>query len=189
LAGLFAIAQASGQINDTGGGFSSIRLPERDGINCLYLQLRLLEYSGTYETLLAAVPSRPERTSMAELGEAARHLGFNLVPARLTMGELSKMGAPTLVFMEEAGIGSGRFDLLLGFSEGEAHMIDGTFMTCHGTMPIDRFRRGWTGFALVRELSSPWRRRWLGVAFGAVLGAAATWLANRVTRQATNVIR
>lgn len=183
LVGLLIIGQAPGQANKTGGDLSSWRRPERDGVNCLYLELRLLGYTGTYEALIGAVPGRPEQASMAGLAEAARRLGFGLVSAKLTVSDLSKLRTPPVVLFEEAGAGSGRFDLLLGFSEGEAHLIDGRFITRHGRMPIDRFRRGWTGFALVPGSVSPWPRRWLGVAIGSVIGATTVWLAGRVARR------
>lgn len=183
LVGMLVIGQARGLANKRGGDLSPWRRPERDGVNCLYLQLRLLGYTGTYEAIIAAVPGSTEQGSMARLAEAARRLGFDLVPAKLTVSDLSKLRTPPMVLFEEAGAGSGRFDLLLGFSEGEAHLIDGRFITRHGRMPIDRFRRAWTGFALVPGPVSPWPGRWLGVAVGSLIGGTAVWLAGRVARR------
>jgi hypothetical protein len=160
------------------------RRPGRDGVNCLYLHLRLLGYKGTYEQVLAAVPGGAERKSLADLAKAANRLGFNLVPAKLTVADLSKLRVPPVIIFEEAGAGSGRFDLLLSFFEDQAHLIDGRFMTCHETIPIDRFRRGWTGLALVPGSAPPWTGRCLGIALGGVVAGTTLWLAGRLTRRA-----
>lgn len=181
---LLAIGHVSGVAGEAVGDFTRIRSPERDGVNCLYIQLRLLGYSGTYENVIAAMPGGVDQASLAELAEAARRLGFHLVPVKQTVVELSSdRRSPMVILFEEASPGEGRFHVLLAFSQKmeKVLLIHGEFIT-RIEMPIDRFRRGWTGFALMPQSVSPWPKRVLGMIAGAVLAWSATWLARRIIR-------
>lgn len=165
-----------------GDDFACWRCPERDGVNCLYLQLRLLGYTGTYEEVVAAVPGGAEQASLSGLAQAARRLGFVLVPAKLTVAELDNLRLPTVILFEETEFGRGRFHLLVELLPSEAGLVDGAFITLSiERMSIDRFRRGWTGFALVPQLTSQWPRRVFLMASGALLAGTGIWLARRIT--------
>jgi hypothetical protein len=172
----------AGASEEATGNFARWRCLGRDGVNCLYLQLRLLGYAGTYEEVVAAVPGGPEQANLGGLAEAASRLGFALVPAKLTVAELASLGSPTVILFEETDLGRGRFHLLVGLSSSQAYLVDGGFIRHGEQMPIDRFRRGWTGFALVPRSASPWPGRVLGMAAGAVLAGTAGWLARRAAR-------
>ena len=166
----------------TGDDIARWRCPERDGVNCLYLQLCLLGYKGTYEAVVAAVPGGSEQASLGGLAQTARRLGFALVPAKLTVAELDNLRLPTVILFEETEFGRGRFHLLVELSPSEAGLVDGAFITLSfKRMPIDRFRRGWTGFALVPQLASPWPGRVFLMASGALLAGTGIWLARRIT--------
>ena len=165
------------------GDFSRWRCPERDGVNCLYLQLCLLGYKGTYEEVVSVVPGSAEQASLGGLAQAARRLGFALVSAKMTVAELSNLRSPVVVLLEDAELGHGRFHLLLGFSASKVHLVDGGFNTRFGMMPIDRFRHGWTGFALVPRSASFWPGRAFGTALGAVTVGVAVWFARRAGRE------
>lgn len=179
---LIAIGHAGGMGSEPEGDFSQWRCPERDGVNCLYLQLRLLGYAGSYEQVVEAVPGGAEHASLAGLAEAAKRLGFVLVPTKLSISELTRLRSPVITLFEEAELGRGRFHFVIGFSQTKAHLIDGNFITRY-EMPIDQFRRVWTGFAVIPQPASPWPRRALGTAIGAMLVCLATWLAHLVVRK------
>jgi hypothetical protein len=177
------IGQVGDMADESGGNFPRWRCPERDGVNCLYLQLRLLGYTGSYEEVAAAIPGNGEQASLGGLAKAARRLGFPLVPAKLTVAELSNLRSTAVILFEDAGLGCGRFHLFLGFSPSGVHLVDGGLITRSGRMPLDRFRRGWTGFALVPQSPSPWPGRWLGVIVGGVVAGMAAWLVRRADRR------
>jgi hypothetical protein len=165
---VLAVGQASSQARESGTDPSRWRRPERDGVNCLFLQLRLLGYDGTYEQVVAAVPGGAERASLGALARAARRLGLELAPTKLTFAELSALRSPVVILFEESEVGRGGFHLLVELTPSQAHLVEGSLIARGEWMPIDRFRRGWTGFALVPVPRSPW---W-GLGLGTVLGAA-----------------
>lgn len=180
---LLAIGQADGAKGEQGSVFVRWRCPEYDGVNCLYLQLRLLGYTGTWEEVIAAVPGGAERASLSGLAKAARRLGFPLLPAKLNMAELSTLSSPTVILFEEKEVGRGRFHLLVKLFPSQAHLVDGGFITRGELMPIDRFRRGWTGFALVPRSASPVAGTLARLVLGVVTAVAAVWLARSAARR------
>jgi hypothetical protein len=172
-----------GAAGEPGGGPAPWRRPERDGVNCLYLQLRLIGYTGRYQEVVTAVPAAAERASLDGLARISRRLGFELVPAKLTVAELASLGSPTVILFDEPGLDGGRFHLLLGLSRDHADLVDGTLITRRPlTISLDQFRRGWTGFALVARSRSPWPGRGLGASIGA-LAVAGVWLTRRSARR------
>jgi hypothetical protein len=179
---LFVVGPAAGRAGELQGDQAPWRCPERDGVNCLYLQLRLLGYAGTYEAVGTAVPGGAERANLSGLAQAARRLGFALVPAKLSVAELACLASPTVILFEETELGQGRFHLLVEVSPTQVSLVDGGIVTRGERMSIDRFRRSWTGFALVSQAASPWPGRVLGLAAGAVTVAVAGWLARCTAR-------
>jgi hypothetical protein len=178
------IGAASGAASAPSSDASLWRSPARDGVNCLYLQLRLLGYTGTYEKVVEAVPGGADWPSLGALAQAARRLGFDLVPVKLNMTELSSLRSPVVILFEDAELGHGRFHLLLGFSPSTAHLVDGKLITRYEIdMPMDQFRRGWTGLALVSRSNASWQGRWIGVTIGGIVAGAIVWLACRYARR------
>jgi hypothetical protein len=145
----------------TADGRAYYRIPAYDAVNCLYIQLRLLGYTESYEAFRAKVPEAPRSLSLASLGDLGGKLGFRLVPVQMTMSELANAGTPVLVHFEEAGFGSGRFLLFLGTDRtgSTVALIDGSHVT-RVEMSRDQFRRKWTGYALIQRASTP-RRSWV----------------------------
>jgi hypothetical protein len=179
---LLVIGPAGGAPGELGDDSASWRRPEFDGVNCLYLQLRLLGYTGTYKEVVAAMPEGAEKASLGGLAQAAARLGFTLAPIKLTVAELARLRSPVVILFEEAGLGHGRFHLLLGFSPTKAVLMDGKFVI-YIEMPKDRFRRAWTGLILVPRSTSPWSGRWLKAALGAVGAVVVVWLARYTARR------
>jgi hypothetical protein len=163
--------------DETGGNFVEWRCRQRDGVNCLYLQLRLLGYTGSYEDVVNAVPGDLAQPTLASLAQAARRLGYCLVPVKMTAAEVFDLRFPTIIHFEEKGIDNGRFHLLLGSTATMVHLVGGEFITRYRLrMSKDRFRRGWTGYALVPGSPSHWPGRILGIASGALMIMGIHWL-------------
>jgi hypothetical protein len=163
--------------DETAANFVSWRCGQRDGVNCLYLQLRLLGYTGRYEDVVNAVPGDLAQPTLASLAQAARRLRYHLVPVKMTAAEVFDLRFPTIILFEEKGIGNGRFHLLLGCTATLVHLVGGEFITRYQLhMSKDRFRRGWTGYALVPSSPSHWPGRILGIAGGALMVMGIHWL-------------
>jgi ABC-type bacteriocin/lantibiotic exporter with double-glycine peptidase domain len=123
-------------------------------------------------------------SSLGDLAKAARRLGFDLVPAKLTMVELANLGVPAVILFEEMDVGRGRFHLLVALSSSHVHLVNGQFMVRGEIMTIDRFRRSWTGFALVPRQDPGWSRRILVVMTAAFLAGALVWISGRKLKEA-----
>jgi len=117
----------------------------------IFVQTRSgIRYRDLCEIVGDGSPSMTLKT-MAKLG---RRLGFPMRAVKLTVAELAAIEPPIVIHVEEGGIGSGRFMLVLGVGEAGADLIDGSAMT-YTQLSRDRFRRGWTGYALI-DAGPPW---------------------------------
>src|SRR5438876_5817956 len=67
------------------------RTRENDGINCLYIQLRLLGYAESYEKFRVRSPESGKYTSLQSLAALASEVGFDLVPVKLTYAQLGSL--------------------------------------------------------------------------------------------------
>lgn len=154
---------------------SGCRRPEYDAVNCLYLQLRLLGYTESYEAFRDRVTGDPRHMSLKSLADLGRRLGFLLIPVTMTFSELAKTKSPVILHLEDNGIGSGRFILFLGMDETRIDVIDGSYITFE-QMLNDRFRRKWTGYALVAQPLIDWQMWLRRCAATLVIAGAAVWL-------------
>lgn len=171
------LAPVAARAEETGGNFISWRCRQRDGVNCLYLQLRLLGYTGSYEDVVNAVPGDLAQPTLASLVQAAGRVGYHLVPVKMTAAEVFDLRFPAIIHFEEKGVDNGRFHLLLGSTATMVHLVNGEFITRYRLrMSKDRFRRGWTGYALVPASPSHWPGRILGMAGGALMILGIHWL-------------
>lgn len=131
------------------------RLPENDGLNCLYLQLRLMGYPKPYESYLQEIGHRAVPHDLASLKATAGRLGFSLVPSRLTMTEVDSVPVPVIAHLERGERGSGYFGLIIDTNEREVVVFHGGMASIE-VLPRDNFRREWSGFALVPGEQSEW---------------------------------
>jgi ABC-type bacteriocin/lantibiotic exporter with double-glycine peptidase domain len=127
------------------------RLPQNDGVNTLYLQLRLLGYSGGYANLRDQMGGIETPASLDAVEATAERLGYRLVAKKLTSQDLASWPSILMVHQEEA-VGHGCFSLLLGRVGDQAALISGSDMEIH-LVPFDAFLRSWSGYALVEEPS------------------------------------
>lgn len=131
------------------------RLPENDGINCLYLQLRLLGYDGSYQTFRRQTSDAGNFQTLNSLASLARRLGFQLLLRKLTASEFASIRGPVLVHMEHGGISSGAFSLFL-YGDGRSVVLVRGLSMRRRQMPSDSFERAWTGYALVPRQTRNW---------------------------------
>jgi ABC-type bacteriocin/lantibiotic exporter with double-glycine peptidase domain len=145
-------------IKPEGLGF---RTPENDGVNCLYVQMRLLGYSKKYsefrDQFWAEPRNEPGLVTLASLSNFAQKLGLRLVPVKMTVADLANVRSPVIVHFEEHGVESGRFHLYLGMDELDRSvcLVRGERVVCDW-MPRDQFRRNWSGYALVPQPAISW---------------------------------
>jgi hypothetical protein len=132
------------------GTLASWRLPCNDGINCLYIQLRLLGYSGDYEALWRQISGGNPLQTLESLALAAGQVGFKLRSRKLTFSELTSARKPMIVHMEEEGVASSGFSLFLFGTPQSVALIEGPSARYIET-PVGHFGRAWTGYALVPE--------------------------------------
>jgi predicted double-glycine peptidase len=157
------------------------RTPENDAVNCLYVQLRLLGYAETYQAFCERLSVETQPFSLASLASQSRALGFPLVPVKMTISELAQVRAPAIVHFEEIGVSKGNFHLFLGAAEDGTSclLIHGTHVT-REWMPRDRFRRGWTGYALVPRSPFAWGLWARRITAGLIVMGLGTWFAGRM---------
>lgn len=125
------------------------RRAEWDGVNCLYLQMRVLGVRLPYEKFLDRVLAAEDVDSFAGLEKLGRESGCSVITVRSSFKAIREARVPIVAHMEDDTPGrGGGFVLLLGFNDGFVSMIDGR--TVGATqMSEDEFRRAWSGYALV----------------------------------------
>jgi hypothetical protein len=124
------------------------RTREADGVNCLFLQMRLLGYPQTYQKFRNAIGDIHEFQDIASLAHLAEHNGVDLVPVKLKSSELLRIGYPVLVHVEPEGVNTGGFCLFLGGNDHLIELIEGSSVR-RIEMERERFLRIWSGYALV----------------------------------------
>ena len=151
------------------------RTSSRDGINCLYLMLRLHGHTVSYEKLDAALVLRPNQTSLLSLAEVAGSFGVPLAVKRYAPAEMAELPLPLIVHMYNTRQDGGRFVLIYHVPQDES----GKFGTIEAgsralvELSSDEFRRHWSGMLLVPHRSS---FRWpIACAFNSFLLAGYCW--------------
>lgn len=124
---------------------------DRDGMNCLYLQLRLLGYRGSYGSYLDAIRQHLPLRDFTGLSAAARACGVSVAPARLTLQELQTARLPVICYIEQSDDRHGQFVLWAGLADSSAReaalVLGGPTLLVREDMDV--FRREWSGVALV----------------------------------------
>lgn len=124
------------------------RTHSRDGVNCLYLQMKWNGLPTGYRSFRDRIGDGRPMETLTDLAAAAQLFGHRLQPARLTATQLMGMRDPVIVHQEPTGIESGRFALLLRLDKQAARLIDGPDMRWT-EVPREQFERNWSGYALV----------------------------------------
>jgi ABC-type bacteriocin/lantibiotic exporter with double-glycine peptidase domain len=152
-----------------------VRTPRNDGLNCLYLILRLFEKPPRYEDLRAALAPGPDGNNLAEIRTAARSAGLKTRVVKSTPDALRRGPFPMIAALDDPAENSGRFVLLVGLAEDKCILIDGGYALLK-QVTIDDFRRNWSGYVLVAEPGSR-ATAYVSVGVGVVaLAAYGAWL-------------
>jgi len=150
LATLYRIQDCVGHQGNYTTELLQWRTARNDGLNCLYLQLRLLGYEEPFEVYLREALRRKVPGDLKSLASFAEQLGFKLQPARLTMRELERMKSPVTVHLEREHPAGGYFVLVQQLAKHHVVVVDGPSATFR-VFSRDLFRRQWTTYALVPE--------------------------------------
>jgi hypothetical protein len=125
------------------------RTAANDAVNCLYLQLVLAGHPVEYARVREAVFAQGGAVNMVALREAAGHCGLPMKLVRCGPDELRRLPEPAIVYVHGTRTRGG-FALLCNLDDERCDLIAGA-TACIREVEIDRFRRDWSGFALVRE--------------------------------------
>jgi Peptidase C39 family len=138
------------------------RVPERDGVNCLYLFLHMSGQPVEYPSIQRAL-RKEGAYSLLDLRDAARRLGVNASVRKWNPETLWHSRVPVVAYVERLQGGrAGSFVLFLGGEEDTCSYIDSATAVIM-QVPADNFRRGWTGYVLV---PGPSKEAW---------GASVSW--------------
>jgi ABC-type bacteriocin/lantibiotic exporter with double-glycine peptidase domain len=123
------------------------RIPQNDGLNCLYMLFKLHGKSIDYATLKSAFEGSDHGVSLGRLRDIGRESGLSMSVYKCRPMDLARAGRPVVAFIEGSeGLG-GSFDLILDVDESRCLLIDGggAYLS---EVPIDQFRRSWSGYVL-----------------------------------------
>jgi ABC-type bacteriocin/lantibiotic exporter with double-glycine peptidase domain len=135
------------------------RVPQRDGLNCLYVFLRLHGSEVSYEQLEAMLTSRKPKggtVTLLDLKETARSCGLAVEIQSCPPGAELHARLPAITTLESVRERGEAFALLFERPDQERNMYlmyGGSAWL--GRLPIDEFLRSWSGLILT---TSPLRR-------------------------------
>jgi ABC-type bacteriocin/lantibiotic exporter with double-glycine peptidase domain len=124
------------------------RTAANDAVNCLYLQLAILGHPVDYARVREAVFAKGGAVSMVTLREAAGRCGLPMKLVRCGPDELKRMPKPAIVYVHDTRSGGG-FALLYSLNDERCGLVSGVAYILQEE--VDKFRRDWSGFALVPE--------------------------------------
>ncbi|MCB9871150.1 MAG: hypothetical protein H6837_14930 [Planctomycetes bacterium] len=174
LAACLATAGNAQQSFETDGPVSASfwRTTQNCGANCLYLLLRAHGHDITYQRVVEATRIGARGSSLAELAQSARNLGF---PVRLGKGspeDLRHARLPILIHTDPSTGDvrtTGHYLVVTAIDQqtGIVHLFDG-LSALKTTVAMHDLRRTWSGYVL--EIDDSDANRWkLAIAFGSVL--------------------
>src|SRR5262249_3208287 len=152
--------------------------------NCLYLQMRIHGHPVDYDQVVQHVDVGPRGNDLAELHRAASELGFPTAIIQCAPDDLTGCPLPVIAHLDHPETERGHFVLVTACQEARVGVIDGT--TALGMdIPMDRFRRQWSGYLLVPASAT---LAWLPWVVSLVSGAAVLagfwwWRVRRVYAQ------
>ncbi len=152
------------------------RTAERDGVNCLYLLLRLHGHAVRYDELESTVTPGSRQVSLLTLMEVARDFDLPFTPKRCSPSDLAKLPSPMIAHINDVRHGGGRFILVYNVPQnanGKFGVIEAGTAKLN-ELSVDRFRRSWSGLVLIRDRQAlSWQLVWAVNLF--VLGGYSWW--------------
>lgn len=142
------------------------------GVNCAYVWLRMASIDVSYEECRERIGVGENGSSLLKIKD---FLGSRSLHAEVVKGGpklLSEIGYPSIAHFETDLNSTGHFVLVLGQLDDQIEFIDGMNAT-HHVIPTNDFLRHWSGYLLVRRVSTRSGMPWIVLA--AVGGSALAW--------------
>lgn len=154
-AGVARAAEPAGRPPSPAEAAATWREEKKCALNALYLLLKLHHRPVPYDDLGRRLAVTSRGTSLAEVRRCAGTLGLPARVVRTTPESLARRRLPAIAHTEEEEGTTGHYVVVLAVDEGGVETIDGTTAILK-VVPMDEFRRRWTGFLL--EVEGPsWR--------------------------------
>lgn len=152
----------------------------RCGVNCVYIYLKANGLGVRFRELLESTPIGSKGSSIRDLCEGAKAVGYKLEAYKCPVRMLSVLKPPILVHMDQATgdvESTGHYVLVNGIDDkkGRVEVFDGGLAQA-GTMSLEQFRRRWSGVVVrLAPATYPWP--WLALLF--IGGAGCLWRLGR----------
>jgi Peptidase C39 family len=145
-----------------------------DGLNTCYLLLRLYNIDVDYFELRRQMPTGAKGPSLLDLRDLCVRHGMPVTVTAATPDHLQNEFLPVIVHSSLRVKDPGSFAIVLSCSDDLVFIIDGSFCSFLA-VPMDKFRREWSGYILKPDRAFDFRPAFL--ACGACLaGLSAYWI-------------
>ena len=160
---------------------TTFRSSESDAINCVYMMLHYDNITSTYDDLFHSVRSLGAGgASLLDIARLLTELGRRSAVYRWDMDDLERNALPVVSYMDNArGENRGNFVLIHSISSTHCLLVRGGVATFED-MPIDQFRRHWSGFVVAQNPGRDSRFTW--IALGPIAGLVLWKLASHTVR-------
>src|SRR5262249_1373378 len=136
---------------------------------CLYLQMHSHGHPVGYDQIVRSVEVGPHGTSLPVLRRAAAQFDFPTAIVKGAPADLRDCPLPAIAHLDHPEREQGHCVLLTAYQDDRVSVIDGT-TALSMDIPIDKFRRQWSGYLLIPAASTP---SWLPWATSLTAGMAA----------------
>ena len=126
------------------------RTPSCDAVNSLDLYLRLVDHPAPRERITSALGNAGRQATLLDLKRATQALGQPSRVAKSSPGKLASYPLPVIVHLFDERWQHGSYFVLFEINKDEYRVINGASATLE-VLPVDDFRRRWSGFALVAD--------------------------------------
>jgi ABC-type bacteriocin/lantibiotic exporter with double-glycine peptidase domain len=152
------------------------RTPSYDAVNSLDLYLRLVNHPAARDRIRAALGNADQQATLLDLKRAIQALGQPSRVAKSSPGRLATYPLPVIVHLYDEQWQHGSYFVLFHINKDEYRVLNGASATVE-VLPVDEFRRRWSGYALVAEDGgASW---WQAAAIALCVCAGAMWARSR----------
>ena len=124
------------------------RLPENDGINCLFVFLDVYGKSQPYEHVVSSLAGSSNAQTLHSLQAASKKMGLATLVRQCAPAEIRPIHLPAIAHLDSVRSDHGRFVLLVGLTEKMCVLFEGSTFV-YREIPIAEFRRRWSGHVLL----------------------------------------
>jgi hypothetical protein len=156
------------------------------GPNALYMLAIARGFSPSYQSIRDRCPITDSGSSLADLLATALEHGLPAVAGRMSYASLLAHQGPLLIHLENVGYDSatptGHFVVAIGWRNGNLAVLDGGTAAQY-SIPPDRLRKIWSGYALCLDKSPAIDSKWCDLALAAITFGCTYWLLGWFTRR------